>query len=168
MHRQGHYGVALVAYAPVVTVLVALDALALAGLGGLVVVGGAMLPDVDQRVPGVTHRGVTHTVWFALAVGIVVGAAGVAVGWERGPGTSLALGGFGLFVGTLAVVAHLLGDVLTPAGIRPFAPVRKTKYTFGVVTAANPIANYLLLGLGVVAVGVAIVAGRAVATGFGV
>jgi len=137
MHREGHYGAALVAYAPVVFILTALDYATLALLGGAVVVGGAMLPDVDQRIPGVKHRGPTHTLWFALAVGVIVGLGGAAFAWSRGVLAALGMGIFGVGVGTLAVVAHLLGDVLTPTGVRPFAPIRDEKYTLDVVKAAN-------------------------------
>lgn len=68
MHQKGHYGAALVAYAPVVFILTALGYTTLGVLGGAV-------------------------------------------------------------VGTLAVVARILVDVLTPTGVRPFAPVRAEKYT---------------------------------------
>lgn len=39
------------------------------------VAGFCLLPDVDLRVPGIPHRGPTHTVWFALAVAVVCGVA---------------------------------------------------------------------------------------------
>lgn len=161
MHQKGHYGAALVAYAPVVFILTVLGYTTLALLGGAVVVGGAMLPDVDQRIPGVKHRGPTHTVWFALAVGAVAGVGGLLLGTSRGVLAALGTGLFGVVVGTLAVVAHILADVLTPTGVRPFAPVRSEKYTLGVVTAANPIANYTLLVIGVVVAGVAVAGGLA-------
>lgn len=163
MHREGHYGAALLAYAPVLGVLLAVGSESLALLGGVVVVGGAMVPDLDQQIPGVSHRGITHTVWFAIAVGAVVGGIGAAMGWSRGLLPAIGIGLFGLFVGTLAVVAHLLADLLTPAGIRPFAPVRDERYTLDVARAANPIANYLLLALGAGVASVAFLAGQAVA-----
>lgn len=158
MHRGGHYGTALIAYAPVAFALLAVDYVELAVAGGAVVVGGAMLPDLDQRIPGVKHRGPTHTVWFALAVGAVLGAGGAVFGVSRGVFAAVALGLFGLGIGTLAVAAHLLGDVLTPAGIRPFAPVSSKEYTLDVAKAANPIANYSLLAVGVLVTSVAVVA----------
>jgi inner membrane protein len=37
-----------------------------------------MVPDYDQRVPGIAHRGPTHTVWFAALVGLGVALAGGA------------------------------------------------------------------------------------------
>lgn len=55
------------------------DTLAL--LEGVGAASLAMLSDVDQRIPGLTHRGATHTVWFALAVSVVLALAGaLAVG----------------------------------------------------------------------------------------
>ncbi|MDL0123103.1 metal-dependent hydrolase [Halobacterium salinarum] len=164
MHQKGHYGAALAAYAPVVFILTALGYTTLGVLGGAVVVGGAMLPDIDQRLPGVKHRGPTHTVWFALAVGAVAGVVGLLLGASRGMLAALGTGLFGAVVGTLAVVAHILADVLTPTGVRPFAPVRDEKYTFDIVTAANPIANYALLVLGAVVAGVAVAGGLALST----
>ena len=48
-------------------------------------VGLAMLPDYDQRVPGVSHRGPTHTVWFALVVAVVLEALGGLAGRSTEP-----------------------------------------------------------------------------------
>ena len=61
-------------YAPVAFVLTALGYATPALFGGSVVVGGAMIPDLDQRIPGVKHCGPTHTVWCALAVGVAIEA----------------------------------------------------------------------------------------------
>lgn len=152
MHRKGHYGAALLVYAPVGFVLLLVGLEEFAVIGGAIVVGGAMIPDKDQRIPFVKHRGITHTVWFALAVGGVLGAVGALVGASVGVLAAVVLGLFGLFVGVLMVGAHLLADALTPMGVRPFAPVDDRKYCLDVCRAANPIANYALLGLGILAV----------------
>ena len=76
MHREGHVDAALLAYAPVGLVTLALGFDTLALLGGVGAAGLAMLPELDQRIPGLTYRGPTYTVWFALAVGVVLAAAG--------------------------------------------------------------------------------------------
>ena len=91
MHREGHVGAALLAYAPVgaLTLALGFGNLALLGAGGAVVL--AMLPDYDQRVPGLEHRGPTHTVWFALAVGVVLAVLGGLSGAEHGLLSALAL-----------------------------------------------------------------------------
>ncbi|MFC5134160.1 MULTISPECIES: metal-dependent hydrolase [Haloferacaceae] len=162
MYRNGHVGAALAAYSPVGFTLAALSGIELAAGAGAVVVSTAMLPDLDTRVPFVTHRGITHTVWFALAVGLVFALVGGVLGIEGGPVATLTLAGLGFVVGAGTVVSHLLADVITPMGIRPYAPVRGDHYTLDVVRAANPVANYVLLVLGVTVAGAAVLAGTVV------
>jgi inner membrane protein len=167
MYRTGHYGMALLVYAPVGFSLIVAGFEALALTGGAIVVSGAMIPDLDQRIPGIRHRGLTHTIWFALAVGLLLGAVGVTFGKEIGQIAAIALGSFGLGIGILTTGAHLLADALTPAGIQPFAPLTSTSYSLHVTTAANPIANYLLFALGLVATGVALFAADSLVTAGG-
>lgn len=163
MYRTGHFGAALLAYAPVAFVVVAWGFRTLALLGGLVAIGLATIPDYDQRVPFVDHRGPTHTIWFALLVAAVLGIAGGVAGNARGTAAALGLGAFGFLVGFVAIGSHVAADALTPAGVRPFAPLRSTHYTYAVAKAKNPIANYALLALGAVAAVGAFVLGTRVA-----
>lgn len=162
MHRPGHYGMALILYAPIATVVLALGFDELALLGGAITVFGAMLPDLDERVSFIAHRGLTHTIWFAFLVGGLLGVGGALLGTREGPAIAVGMGAFGAIVGIVTVVAHLLADALTPAGIRPFAPVRDTRFTLKVTGAANPRANYLLLAAGVASVIGAILFGHAI------
>lgn len=149
MYRTGHYGAALLVYAPVGYLLVLVGRDDLAVLGGAGVLALARLPDYDLRVPLVRHRGPTHTVLFGLLVGAALGAGGWLVGVRRGAAAGLELGLLGVAVGVLAVGSHLLADALTPAGVRPFWPVSSRRYSLGLARADNPLANYGLLALGV-------------------
>lgn len=161
MYKTGHIGAGLAVYSPLAFVLVALGAGNLA-VGGAVLVGAlAMLPDQDQRVPLIKHRGITHTVWFAFVVGGVFGVGGFLYGASTGFLTGLAVGLFGFVLGVLVVGSHVAADALTPMGVKPFAPVRDTEYSFDVAKASNPIANVVLLGLGVAATTLGVVAGTA-------
>lgn len=162
MHREGHVGAALLAYAPVGAVTLALGFDTLALLGGVGVAGLAMLPDVDQRIPGLTHRGPTHTVWFALAVGVVLAVAGGVVGGSHGPLAAAGLAVWAFVVGTGTVGSHILADALTPAGVRPFAPYCGGFYSYDLARASNPIANYALLAVGVLAAAGALAVGNAI------
>jgi inner membrane protein len=154
MHREGHVGAALALYAPigVLASVAASPAFAVAGGAGAVLL--ATLPDQDMRIPLVSHRGITHTVWFALLVGGVLGAAAGYLAGESGyagttgMGTPLGVGAFAFAVGFVTIASHILADALTPMGVTPFAPLRERKYTVGVATASNPIANYALLVAG--------------------
>lgn len=161
MYRTGHYGAALLAYAPLgfCTLVVGFRDLAL--LGGAVALALATLPDIDHRLPGVSHRGATHSVWFAVAVGVLVGVAGVAVGAGRGTLGGAGVGLFGFAVGTVAILSHLGADALTPMGITPFAPLRGDHYSLDVTRAANPVANAVLLVAGIAVTAGALVAARA-------
>lgn len=107
-----------------------------------------MLPDIDMRIPLLKHRGPTHTVWFALLVGVVLAILGGQGGADAGVVAALGGASFGLLLGTATVVSHIAADALTPAGVRPFWPVRGDEYRYAVAKASNPIANYALLGLG--------------------
>lgn len=157
MYRTGHYGAALLTYAPVGVglLLVGFEAAAVVGGVGMLVL--ARLPDYDLQVPFVSHRGPTHTLGFALLVGLVVGGglgaiAGAGATGDVGliPGSqTAAVSAFGFLVGFLAVVSHLLADALTPAGIEPWWPVSSKNYSVQLVGADSTVGNYGLLALGV-------------------
>ncbi|AEH37350.1 metal-dependent hydrolase [Halopiger xanaduensis] len=167
MYQVGHYGAALLLYAPLGA------AVSLAGyepaalLGGLVCVGLSTLPDCDHRLPLIEHRGPTHTLLFAGLVGAAL-AGTVTVLADASASLLTPVGGvddahvvgFAFVVGALSIVSHLLADALTPMGIRPFWPVSRRHYTLRVTRAANTIANYVLFVVGVGAVAVAVAAVR--------
>lgn len=148
MHKEGHVGAALLFYSPLGFIAYVLLGSQLAFLGALVAVGLAMFPDIDMRIPLIKHRGPTHTVWFALIVGLVlavIGGSGIA---EAGFVATIAGSIFGLLVGIGTIISHIAADALTPAGVRPFWPLHRKSYSYRLVRASNPIANYLLLAIG--------------------
>lgn len=149
MYRKGHYGVALLVYAPVGFTLLTLGRPTLAFAGGAVMLWLAMLPDVDHRVPGLTHRGATHTLAFAALVGAAFGGVGFAAGSAVGPARAAELGSFGVAIGALTVLAHLLGDFLTPAGVALFWPLSGRRFSASITTADSAFWNYGLLATGV-------------------
>ena len=151
MHREGHVGAALLAYAPLLAVASFLDALAFGIVGAAGMVTLAMVPDYDMRVPLVKHRGVTHTVAFAVLVGSALGVAGLVAASSTAPATAATVGGFAFFVGTLAVLSHVAADALTPMGVKPFWPLSTRHYSLDLVRADNVVANYLLFVLGIAA-----------------
>lgn len=155
MYQVGHYGAALLAYAPLGTVVGLAGHETAAIVGALACVSLSTLPDCDHRVPTLEHRGPTHSVGFALLVG--AGLAAVTALLVDAPSALADVGfvAFAFVVGALSITSHLLADALTPMGIRPFWPVSRRHYTLELTKAANPLANYVLLGLGA---GVGIVA----------
>lgn len=148
MERWGHVGAALAAYAPVAFVTAALGLEDLALLGALAAVALATLPDVDHRLPLLSHRGPTHTVWFVLLVATAGGAVGWSAGAPAGLAAAVGLAAFGGAVAGLAVASHVAVDALTPMGVRPLAPVSNRWISFDLTRSANPLANWLVLVLG--------------------
>ena len=149
MHRPGHVGAALLGYSPLGFFAAAVGAGGLAVLAGAAAVALAMVPDLDQQVPGLRHRGFTHTLVFALIVAIVTGLAGGVIGGILyGLIGAVGVAIFGFLVGGLTVCSHILADMLTPAGVRPFRPWVPHRYTYNLARASNPVANALLLVIG--------------------
>ncbi|WP_394742131.1 metal-dependent hydrolase [Natronococcus roseus] len=163
MYQYGHYGAALLAYAPIGAVVALAGFEAVAIVGGLVCVSLSTLPDVDHRLPFVAHRGPTHTLVFAALVGAALAAAAAVLVEAASPLIDVAFVGFAFLIGTLSIGSHLLADALTPMGIRPFWPVSRRRYTLNVTPAKSPVANYALLLVGVAAtagaVGIVVTAG---------
>lgn len=159
MYRTGHYGVSMLLYAPAGLLLALLGSPAFALVGGAGVLALASLPDVDLRLPGVTHRGVTHTLSFALAVGGVF--AGAVLALSQSGSTPLPLGeaatsvAFAFAVGTFGILAHLAGDVLTPMGVPLLWPFSSRKYTVSLTRADSTFWNTAFFVLGVFATAVA-------------
>ena len=177
MHRAGHTGIWMLLYAPVAFTLLSEGRPEVAVLGAAIVYVVEQILDADQFIPFLKHRGFSHTVGFAVLVGLTLGAVGFFIGerafliagnWitERGfdsVGTTvieaetavnereLARIGFGM--GTFGILAHLAGDVVTKMGIQPFWPVSSWRVSLSRLRARNPIANQLLfvLGLGALA-----------------
>lgn len=146
MYKEGHWGVSLLMYSPVVVLLMLIDPLinfstvilAVYGLG--IVSFTASFPDVDMKLKNFTpikHRGITHTVWFALFMGSVAAAVTyglyyyfLMMGAEQIsliPPPIVAVT-FSFFMATYGTISHLMGDVITPTGLRPFRPVKNTRY----------------------------------------
>lgn len=145
MYLLGHVGLALVVGAAFV-VAVGAGRRTGVGVGSLVLLASA--PDADLLVAGLPHRGITHTVWAAVALGSALAAGGWLVARRRGGRcTDDALFAFG--VGTACGLTHLVGDAITPMGISPLSPLVGTSYSMGLVSASDPTANlaFLLWGL---------------------
>lgn len=154
MERDGHLGISLLLSAPFAYILYAGEPTAILALGVTGVVFWSLLPDVDQLLP-IPHRGPTHSFVAAGIAGLVtatLAAALVATGGDGYPAfspestfhASLVAAGFGFGIGALGVVSHLLGDVITPMGIRPWWPRSSRKYSLSLVLSADIRANLAL------------------------
>lgn len=65
---------------------------------------------------------------------------------------------FGFTIGAYGVLAHLLGDVITVRGVKPFLPVSNWRLSLSSLRADSPTANSALFGAGMVAIALVVVA----------
>lgn len=154
VYRTGHLGVSMLVFAPIGYLFVAAGEPLAALVTGGAMLWLAMLPDVDHRVPGIPHRGPTHSLLFAALVGGAFAGAGALLADGVGTVDRARLSLFGFFVGFVSVGAHLLGDVLTPSGVNLFWPWGR-EFSLYLTRADSTIANYGLFLLGVFAVAAA-------------
>lgn len=155
MYRPGHYGMVLLLYSVVGYALLTRRYDRHAVAGAFLVVLVTMVPDWDTSVAWLPHRGPTHSLAFALLVGVVVGAIAVLDGRRRGH-DSRSVAGLGIWasgLATFSVLAHLVADALNPVGIRPFYPVSEHHVSLDLIWAGDPVANFGLLALGLLATG---------------
>jgi inner membrane protein len=171
MHRQGHLGLALAFVAPYSYFLATSVGMAFA-LGAIgIAVAVSDLPDKDQHIPGLSHRGFSHTLWAALIVSSAAGGVGYSLA-ARLPQAerssiqfieSLATAspeGVAWFVAIaafLGYVSHLFGDMLTVGSdyygmnVEPFAPISNASFQLGLTKADSKFWNGFLLLTGTIA-----------------
>jgi inner membrane protein len=160
MHSRGHLGMALIFWSPVAFILFQVGRVDWAVFGFIFVETFAMLPDQDMNFPVVTHRGITHTVWFLVAFSAVTGLVGGFIEpdiYVRGIGIS----SIAVVLGGLTIGSHLFADMLTPMGVKLFGPI-PPKISLNAFRASNPFANTGTLVVGVIATGVSVVYGTGV------
>lgn len=166
MNRKGHIGLALLAAAPVQFL-----AGSILPQWGFLVAGAAVLadriPDIDQRLPLVSHRGLTHTVLFGVITSLSL-AAVLATGLtaiQTGPHASVsAMAGVTenravftvSFVGfALGFASHLFGDMLIEAydyALHPLWPFSDARFALGWISAnSKAIWDVVFLAAGVLA-----------------
>lgn len=157
MLRTGHVGVSMLVYAPVLAALTWIGRYDLAVSGFIAMILLSPAPDIDTKVHFLKHRGPTHTIWFALFVGVLCGLFGLVISYATSFVTPQSLwdagvyGAFGFFIGFLGIIGHLVGDSVTPWGVRPFRPISDRKLGIDIVNADAGWANMVAWGLGAIA-----------------
>ncbi|ODR82720.1 hypothetical protein BG842_09585 [Haladaptatus sp. W1] len=186
MYRHGHLGITLFVLAPISYAFIQNGQFAFAGLLVLGVLIIEPLPDNDHWLPGLSHRGVSHSLLTAGVIGLVCAGCGWLLGqyltvplahWLQTtvlPATNITavtiateqlaaltpgtLVGLGFVIGVLGICVHLAGDIITVSGIQPFLPFSRQRISLSRLRAASTLANTVFLLLGVLAMGTVIFA----------
>lgn len=150
MYPPGHLGLTFLLFVPLGAALVASGRGREVKLWLCVAAAATLAPDLDAFLPGLAHRGLTHSAAAAVTLGLVV--AGAAWLHSRSAASGRRRHAvLGFVVGAGGVGSHLLGDVVTPMGVRPFYPVSPAVYSFDLFSASNGMANLAVLTFGVLA-----------------
>ena len=171
MYRKGHFGIALA----VASVIVAIEPTPTGVVVATIAVLVEPLPDWDQNIDQVAHRGFSHTLGFAILLAGVFGGA-IAVIADKvltqiptlsstivGPALSPGRAGSVVAAGTvLGIVSHLAGDMITIGtgeyGVQPLWPLSRWEFPVGLCRADSTRGNYLLFAGGIAAAGLTLYA----------
>lgn len=173
MHRRGHLGITLLFAAPIIVLFPPTVAILLL----VPLFFFASIPDKDQKfewVPGISHRGITHTLLFGFICAGVTATIVMAshdIVWRiitnilpssiKEPNWlgMASLASAGAFAG---IVSHILGDIITVGSrrygviITPYWPLTKRAVRLGWCYADDKKWNWGLFLLGTAASGIAI------------
>jgi inner membrane protein len=147
IYKEGHAGLSLLLFSPFVLLFrhLGLD-LSYVLITGVLMVALSSVPDLDMeyRKYGIKHRGITHTLFFGVGVGVLIAVV-----------MAYAFGFPGIFMGFLAgfggTASHLLGDAFTHSRFKPFRPFSNREVAYGFFKASNKTANGAMLTLGTLA-----------------
>jgi len=168
MYWDGHIGINAFISAPFILGFGVLGEPILGFVAAGIIMGVASLPDSDirfdegmvrdeqrgiepgliQKLVPISHRGITHTIWFALLVGLVTG-------WFASVILPPAMYSFpiayatGFTCGVIGICGHIVGDMFSPMGVDPInPPLHSNEYTLSLCRASNKPANKALLFVG--------------------
>ncbi|MDR5657754.1 metal-dependent hydrolase [Halodesulfurarchaeum sp. HSR-GB] len=171
MHRSGHVGIALLFVTPLAFIVATVYGIEI-GIGTLALgVSASDLPDRDQQIPGLSHRGFSHTVWAALVVAGLGGIGGFFLSTKMASSPPIPIPGIDtlvsigpiLFAGLTALailfgyLSHIVGDILTVGSayfgmdIKPLFPLTEASVQLGIAKADSMMWNSIFFVLGVVA-----------------
>jgi inner membrane protein len=170
MLKKGHTGIAMLLYSPIGIIIAESISTPIAVICGLFTIAGSGLPDIDSQVSIVKHRGFTHTVWFTGLVGVasgiifylVPGAMGIEQYMNVQPIHGIIIG---LSV-SYGVLTHIIGDMITPRGIKPFTPITPRdiisspfsdkKYTYEITKASSTFYNNFFMAIGSISLSISL------------
>jgi membrane-bound metal-dependent hydrolase YbcI (DUF457 family) len=147
LYKEGHTGLSLMLFSPFILLFKFLGVdMTYVLMTCVLMVALSSLPDLDMefRIYGIKHRGITHTflggIFFGILFAILMGYAYGTLGWLMG-----FLAGFG------GTVSHLLGDIFTYTPFKPLYPLLHREVALCYFKASNKTVNNTMLTLGIVA-----------------
>jgi len=168
MYKNGHFGVTLLLYSPVLVLLRFYSSIDIGLVGLLIALIITPLPDQDLNISYLRHRGFTHTVYFSVLLGLIavvlfaIVSQIIYIQFEYSVPRRNDIFVF-IFINTMfGILSHIIGDSLTPMGVKPFRLPSKyleslpiswnAKFTLNLCKASNKTANSVLFTSGLILV----------------
>lgn len=154
MKQEGHIGLSLLTISPIILILVLTENTLLSLLFISTVAILSTLPDIDiviqgsiiNKVLGIQHRGITHTILFSLIIGLITTVIYYTIN------TTLLFAFVGFLAGFIGILSHIFGDIMTPTGVNYAPRYKNDNYSFDLFNYNNVIANYGFFVLGIYSV----------------
>ena len=147
MYSEGHAGLSLAVFSPLIYVFKATGAhMDHVLMTYFLTVALSSLPDIDLRYRkyGLKHRGITHTFIFGAGVGILFS---ILMNYAFGPVGYL----MGFIAGLGSTASHIFGDIFTKEALKPFRPFSDKETALRLFTSSNKTINSALVTLGLLA-----------------
>lgn len=173
MHHNGHFGVSMILCAPFLLVSLLSEMYIIGGVLCLSMLLFSSTPDIDLQLPFFTHRGFTHTVQFAVLLGLLMGVisffgltyvdtqiVSLSQLLQVTVISSILQLSSVIFVGsTLGIIFHLIGDIFTPTGVNLFSKANNYGYSLHICKANSKFGNESAMKLGFMSIGLTFIYG---------
>jgi inner membrane protein len=159
MKQEGHIGVSLLTVSPIVLAFVMTDNIRLSILFVLTVSIISNFPDIDiwisrsfiNKILGIKHRGVTHTILFSTIIGILTGLIYYSIGIHSVDYVNFTVG---FMAGFLSIVSHIFADLFNPTGVKFMPSMMDSNYSWSMFNYNNVIANFGFLIIGIYSIAI--------------
>lgn len=150
MKQEGHIGLSLLTISPIILLLVLTENITLSLLSIFTVAILSTLPDIDiviqgsiiNKILGIKHRGITHTVLFSLIIGSITTVIYYSFN------TTFLFAFIGFSAGFISIFSHIIGDIITPTGVNFIPLYMDSNYSFDLYNYNNVIGNFGIFILG--------------------
>jgi membrane-bound metal-dependent hydrolase YbcI (DUF457 family) len=163
MKRSGHFGVSAILSYPIFILISLYYSSNIGLIFFFLTIGLSKFPDIDNVFINqftdklgllgykftITHRGITHTIYFSIFVGLSILALFIPVFLAFDFGIRILFIMF--LIGFTSVLFHCIGDVFTPKGITYFPPITPN-ISFCMFWYNNVFANISTASIGFVCV----------------
>ena len=142
MLRKGHIGFALIVYSFIAYYLFSIGQIGLAVIGFFIMIPFAMIPDKDHLIPGMKHRGQSHSIIAAVIFGFLLISPLILLMVFTAVVIPPMILMYIFGIAIIGFITHIIADFITKQGTYPFKPFSNIRLRFPItIQAENTYAN---------------------------